>query len=161
MAVESKLMKDSQLQLEPVSGSPVSRVVVAATFTAEPIEEALAFWMEEIGWSGSIEFAPYNQVFQQLLDPNSLLSKNRQGINIVLLRLEDWLRFQDDANSRRDLKPILVQNAADLISAVRSTMARSSTPLIVTFCPNSPAVMADPDDARGICGDRGTNRRRA
>ena len=144
MPVESKLMKDSQLQLEPVSGSPVSRVVVAATFTAEPTKEALAFWMEEIGWSGSIEFAPYNQVFQQLLDPNSLQSKNRQGINIVLLRLEDWLRFQDDANSRRDPKPILVQNAADLISAVRSTMARSSTPLIVTFCPNSPAMIADP-----------------
>jgi FkbH-like protein len=152
MPVESKLMKDSQLRLELASRSRVSHVVVAATFTAEPIEEALAFWMEEIGWSGSIEFAPYNQVFQQLLDPQSLQSKNRQGINIVLLRLEDWLRFQEVANSRTDLKSILVQNAADLISAVRSTMARSSPPLIFTFCPSSPAVIADPV-TREACGE--------
>ena len=139
----------------------MSRVVVAATFTAEPVEEALAFWMEEIGRPGSIEFAPYNQVFQQLLDPNSLLARNRQGVNVVLLRLEDWLRFHDGANSRRDLESILVQNAADLINAVRSAMARSSAPLIVTFCPSSPAALADPEMRKVFARDRGTNRRRA
>ena len=84
-----------------------SRIVISATFTAEPVEEALAFWMAEIGRSGSIEFAPYNQVFHQLLDPNGLLGRNRQGINIVLLRLEDWLRFQEDANSQRHIESIL------------------------------------------------------
>ena len=104
MAVESKLMNDDQLRLEPASGSAALRVAIAATFTAEPVEEALAFWMEEIGQPGSIEFAPYNQVFQQLLDPNSLLGRNRQGINVVLLRLEDWQRFQEGANNQRDLE---------------------------------------------------------
>ena len=48
--------------------------------------------MGELNLSASVEFAPYDQVFQQLLDPGSLLSQNRQGVNVVLVRLEDWVR---------------------------------------------------------------------
>ena len=70
----------------------VHRLAIAATFTAEPLEEAMDFWMGELELPASIEFAPYNQVFQQLLDPGSLLSQNRQGVNVVLVRLEDWVR---------------------------------------------------------------------
>ena len=72
---------------------------VSATFTAEPIEPCLGFWTSRLGIPGRIEFAPYNQVFQQLLDPTSLLAKNDRGANVLLVRLEDWLRF------RHDLKP--------------------------------------------------------
>ena len=71
---------------------PTSRVAVAATFTAEPVHDALDFWMGELGLPASVEFAPYDQVFQQLLDPASLLSQNRRGVNVVLVRPEDWLR---------------------------------------------------------------------
>ena len=95
-------MNNDQQQLGAVSVSPGGRIAIAATFTADPVEEALAFWIEEIERPGSIEFAPYNQVYQQLLDPNSLLGRNRQGINIVLLRLEDWQRFHEVANSQED-----------------------------------------------------------
>ena len=63
---------------------------VAATFTAEPIQEPLAFWQRKIGKKGHIAFAPYNQVFQELLDPESLLSRNALGVNIVLFRPEDF-----------------------------------------------------------------------
>ena len=66
------------------------RIAIAATFTAEPVEEALRYWMEELEVAGEIEFAPYNQIFQQLLDPSSLLSNNERGINTLLVRLEDW-----------------------------------------------------------------------
>ena len=137
-------MNNEQLQIGPSSGSPAGRIAIAATFTADPVQEALAFWIEEIERPGSIEFAPYNQVYQQLLDPNSLLGKNRQGINVVLLRLEDWQRFQEGTNSQKVLESIFVQNTTDLINAIRSTMARSSTPLIVAFCPNSPVALIGP-----------------
>src|SRR5947209_3553981 len=59
-------------------------LAVAATFTAEPLQDALSFWMRELGQDAVIEFAPYNQVFQELLDPASLLSRNQNGMNIVL-----------------------------------------------------------------------------
>ncbi len=65
-------------------------IAITANFTAEPIEESLGFWMQELNISSEIEFAPYNQVFQQLLDPASLLSTKQHGINVVLVRFEDW-----------------------------------------------------------------------
>jgi hypothetical protein len=55
-------------------------ITIAATFTAEPVQDALAFWMKEPDLPGSIEFAPCNQVFQQLLDPGSLVGRNRRGL---------------------------------------------------------------------------------
>lgn len=67
-------------------------IAITATFTTEPIEDSLAFWMRELDIPFKIEFAPYNQVFQQLLDPSSLLSKNQHGVNVLLVRFEDWLR---------------------------------------------------------------------
>ena len=68
------------------------RIAVAATFTADPLKDALAFWMREFGVAPEIVFAPYNQPFQQLLTPASLLSTNRGGLNVVLVRFEDWSR---------------------------------------------------------------------
>ncbi len=37
-----------------------------------------------------MEFTPYNQVFQQLLDPASAFHRNRNGVNMIVLGLEDW-----------------------------------------------------------------------
>ena len=98
-------MKESRLGkvflMEPVHTSP--RLAVAASFTAEPLGEILAFWMKELGFSYEIRFAPYNQLFQQILDPGSLLGANRNGINLVLLRFEDWSRFGPE-RSLQDLE---------------------------------------------------------
>jgi FkbH-like protein len=129
----------------PSRDRPAHRLAIASTFTAEPVKDALSFWMEELELCGSIEFAPYNQVFQQLLDPGSLLSHNRNGVNIVLTRLEDWQRFNSGPAGWEDIEGHLARNAADLIDAVRTAMARSKTPLIVGFCPDSPAALAEPD----------------
>jgi FkbH-like protein/FkbM family methyltransferase len=79
-------------------------IAVAATFTAEPLEDSLALWMKEFGIPAGILFAPYNQLFQQLLDPASLLSRNREGFNVTLLRLEDLLR--DKHNLRANIDPL-------------------------------------------------------
>jgi FkbH-like protein/FkbM family methyltransferase len=67
-------------------------IAITATFTAEPVEDSLVFWMQELDMPFKIEFAPYNQIFQELLNPTSLLASNRDGFNVVLLRLEDWQR---------------------------------------------------------------------
>jgi amino acid adenylation domain-containing protein/FkbH-like protein/non-ribosomal peptide synthase protein (TIGR01720 family)/FkbM family methyltransferase len=66
------------------------KVLILATFTSEPIEDSLSYWLKEIGVNYSIEFAPYNQVFQELLNPASLLANNQNGVNLVLVRFEDW-----------------------------------------------------------------------
>ena len=92
-------------------------IAISATFTAEPIQPALAFWMEELGLGYEVRFAPYNQVFQELLNPAGLFARNRDGINVVLIRLEDW-----PAGGWRELV-----EAAGKSPAV--------APLIVVVCP--------------------------
>ena len=126
---------------------PTSRVAVAATFTAEPVHEALDFWMGELGLPASVEFAPYNQVFQQLLDPMSRLSQNRRGVNVVLVRPEDWLRALpgSGAGTGPGIRGSLERNAGDLIDAVRGAAARAGAPLIVALCPDSPEARATRD----------------
>ncbi len=100
-------------------------LAVSATFTAEPVGQTLAFWMEELGLPYQVRFAPYHQVFQQLLDQHSLLASNRSGINVVLVRLEDW--GQD-----------LEQNAHDLVAHLEAAARTFAAPLIVALCPASP-----------------------
>jgi hypothetical protein len=38
-------------------------IAIAATFTAEPVRESLAFWMQQLDIPAAIEFAPYSQIF--------------------------------------------------------------------------------------------------
>jgi FkbH-like protein/FkbM family methyltransferase len=79
-----------------------TRLVVAANFTAEPLEDSLNFWGDHLGAPLRLEFAPYNQVFQQLLAPGSALRRNRDGANVILLGLEEWLREERPALGRLD-----------------------------------------------------------
>src|SRR5215468_2787521 len=65
-------------------------IAISATFTAEALRPALEFWMKELGLEYEIRFAGYNQVFQELLDPGGLFAGNRYGINVVLVRADDW-----------------------------------------------------------------------
>src|SRR5262249_12110058 len=83
----------------------------------------------------AIEFAPYNQVFQQLLDPRSLLSRNRRGLNIVLLRLEDWL------SGTPDREAALQRNVDDFMAALRAAVARRAAPYLVCVFPSSPSTL--------------------
>jgi FkbH-like protein len=137
-------MNTTSLQPSATPPAPVHHLVVAATFTAEPIEDALAYWMEELGINVVIEFAPYNQVFQQLLDPSSQLAQNRNGWNVLVIRIEDWQRFNKQAAAAKTAPGGLEQYAIDLIGAVHAALARSSTPLVLALCPLSARTAGNP-----------------
>jgi len=85
-------LRDVTIQLlDSVSAvEEASTLVVASNFTAEPVEETLRFWAKQFDAPIEVQFAPYNQVFQQLLDPTSAFSKNTRGANLVFLSLEEW-----------------------------------------------------------------------
>jgi FkbH-like protein len=101
-------------------------IAISATFTAEAIQPALAFWAGELGLDYEIRFAGYNTLFQQLLDPAGLFASNRGGINVALARFEDWLSAGIGDQVRR------------FGEAVRSAAAAFPAPLIVVVCPPSP-----------------------
>jgi len=115
------------------------KLTLVATFTAEPVADTLAFWLEKLAVSAEITFAPYNQVFQQLLDTNSLLSRNEAGYNILLIRFSDWLRYDSRQDvSGGELEPATVErNAHDLVQALSQAAARSSASYLVFLCPEA------------------------
>src|SRR6185436_13918748 len=45
----------------PVEPKP-ELIAISATFTAEPIQESLQFWINKLNMPARVEFAPYNQV---------------------------------------------------------------------------------------------------
>ena len=115
-------------------------IVTASTFTAEPLEESLSYWMKELNTPASIRFAPYNQVFQQLLDPASLLRNNDYGANVILLRVEDWAADDRKKQIETDLK--------EFVQALTSATGQSGTPYLIGLCPLSPAAAADAELSR-------------
>jgi len=72
------------------AASVATNIVVAATFTAEPMAEVFRFWGDTLALPTRLEFAPYGQVFQQLLDSESAFHRNRDGCNMLLVNLADW-----------------------------------------------------------------------
>lgn len=120
-------------------------IAITATFTAEPISEFLDFWMRELNLPSSIAFAPYNQVFQQLLNPESLLAQNQQGVNLVLLRFEDW---QPESTSEEAITSIdtkfIERTLQDFLLALKSAAKQSAIPYLVYVCPSSPTLLEDP-----------------
>ena len=120
---------------QPSSPSPAGfgAVAVSATFTADPLQDTLSCWFRELQWDFRIRFASYNQVFQQLLDPSSLLAANRAGFNVVLVRFEDWFRYQP-AEGGFGLR----ENVGRLVTALRSAARSFSSPILLSVCPSSP-----------------------
>ncbi|WP_456424593.1 HAD-IIIC family phosphatase [Rhodocaloribacter sp.] len=110
----------------------VQTIAVAATFTAEPVGATLGHWLEVFGMPHAITFAPYHQVFQQLLDPESLLGRNEEGFNLVLVRLDDWRR--DPAESP---DAGLTANVDAFLDALRAAAGRAVVPHLVFLCPSA------------------------
>src|SRR5664279_3208758 len=90
--------------------------------------------MRELGVSAELRFAAYHQVFQELLDPAGLLARNTSGVNLVLVRFDDWPAGQ----------------AAGFVDAVRAAAGRMAVPLIVVLCPGD--VQFDDQVRHGLAG---------
>jgi len=105
-------------------------IAISATFTAEAIQPALAFWMAELRLDYEIRFAGYSQLYQQLLDPAGLFARNRGGFNVALVRFEDWLRAGGPDGPE--------EHSQRLVEAVRAAAASFSAPLILVICPATP-----------------------
>ncbi|MCU1263175.1 MAG: hypothetical protein JWO80_6060, partial [Bryobacterales bacterium] len=64
-------------------------VVIAASFTAQPLAPSIKLWGQAFGFDLDCQFAGYNQIVQTLLGHSSEFAANRDGVNVLLLRVED------------------------------------------------------------------------
>ena len=117
-----------------MTGDRTLTLTVAATFTAEPVEATLRYWSDKLQRAGRIEFAPYDQVFQQLLDPSGPFYASGPGLNVILLRLEDWMTAGGTAAD--DLE----RSTSEFIGTLKATAGRLQRSILVIVCPSSPEV---------------------
>jgi len=112
------------------------RFCIGATFTADPLARVISFWGQPLHLDFEVRFAPYNQIEQTLLDPSGIFAANTRGVNVILIRLED---FGQDI-------PRIRSNIHHLLDVVRSV--HSLVPSILCLCPASREFNADPERVR-------------
>jgi len=115
---------------------------VTASFTAESLEVPLRFWMEELGQPAEIQFAPYGQVFQQLLADNRSLSTRNNGFRVSLVRLEDW-GGASTTGAQVSFESEIERNIGDFLRYLRAAAEKSPATFILCVCPPSRNCVAD------------------
>jgi FkbH-like protein len=110
---------------EPQASAP--QILIGATFTATPLEEALQFWAAELALPHQVGFAPYQQLFQTLISPASVFASNGRGVNVALFRLEDLGEGLPEIEAHGD----------ELADALIASSKDSRVPLIASLCPPS------------------------
>ncbi|MEO6155051.1 MAG: hypothetical protein ABIP16_04925, partial [Thermomonas sp.] len=145
----SRLLDEVCAELERgVSSHPLAprpgnaRIFIAASFVAEPIGRVLTYWMHLFGLSLEPAFAPYGQVFQALTDPHSGFAVNPDGVNVVLLRLEDWCR----SPMRGDEKTLHLRLRTltdDFLAALEQVASKGESLVVVWLAPLSERARND------------------
>lgn len=143
--------KHQERAQHPTTSFPVTshRIVIAATFTADYILRPLSFWMKQLTISAELELAPYGQVLQEMLSARSGLSGNRSGFNVLMIRVEDWVRDRRDridAENAEHLRRVV----RELVRAYSALQARTGATALIVLCPASPSL---PESLRAAVAD--------
>jgi FkbH-like protein len=146
--LKSNCMSDLQAFSRPA-------LAIAASFTAEPLQQALRFLLDEAGLDLEVQFAPYSQVFQELLSRTSLLASNVQGANVVLVRFEDFIRDVPDPNAAEIL---LERTTLEFLDALTRFGVQAKSPtVVVVFGPSTRApveLLAQLERAASLLNER-------
>jgi predicted enzyme involved in methoxymalonyl-ACP biosynthesis len=110
-------------------------IAIAATFTAEPLSPPLRFVLDQAGLALDVKFAPYHQVFQELLSPTSLSAVNTGGVDVVLVRLEDFVRGVEGLD---EAISTVRRTGAELAEALVHHAQHMKSPTLLAVMPPSP-----------------------
>jgi FkbH-like protein len=138
--VTEAAIQEKQKATKPAGPTDVLPIVVAATFVAEPLEPPLSWILQALRISATLRFAPYNQIFQQLLTPASELARNTAGINVLLVRMEDFVR---DRNGSEGAREAITSIETQLSDALEHFSGGRRNPLVLVILPPGPNLAAD------------------
>ncbi len=116
---------------------------IIGNFTIEPLTAPLKCWIKELELGTKVNLCDYNQIFQELIQPNSFLRTNPNGINVILLRLEEWAHdykkpFVSTKNWQKQEKD-MAHNTQMFIDAMTSAVD-DGIPYLVIFTANAPDI---------------------
>ncbi|WP_379129612.1 condensation domain-containing protein [Paenibacillus sp. sgz500958] len=151
----TRLIGDFKLLLQQIVQNPERRIeefktslsrkkilmTVVSSFESEPVAEAIEFWLDKLSIHAKLQFAPYSQVFQQLIDDTGLLCKNRDGIGMILLRLEDWIQGMEHHSTQAEA--VLTENANRFIQCAKGFVNKHQSQIVVCLCPASDKIKQD------------------
>lgn len=123
--------------VNPALSPPAIQIEIASTFTSDRMVRPLRFWMESLGINANVSIASYDQVMQELLNPESQFSRNSRGFNVLLLRLEDWIRNRLEAETPNNNLGHIQQVAHDFLTAIGVLRNCASASLLLFLCPSS------------------------
>lgn len=143
--MEAIVAEPNQNMEQLLKGMPKKKIDIGivATFTADPIEEPIYEWMYSLGIPCKVNFGRYAQVFQELLNPSSVLVQNSFGVNLILVRLEDWCG--DKAKTMSEQIMHLEENVREFTRTLVE-VGRKRFPLTaICLCPHSDAYAGHDD----------------
>lgn len=136
MITQLEIMHQKVIQDRVNQGKVDIDINIVASFTAEPVEEFLRYWLDKLFYYPNIQFASYNQTFQELMNPQGLLFIP-QANNVMLLRIEDWFRFEQGKLEEKKAEKTL-QDFVDALTAAANISDFSCT---IALCPHSQAAV--------------------
>ena len=114
-------------------------IVVSTTFMGDLLKSSLTFWADQFNLPLNLTFTGINSVFPQLLSPDSEIRQNT-GINILLIRFDDWCRVEDgfetDQNLSSSLEQKFQQNINEFVATLKEVTSLSSATFIIGICPS-------------------------
>lgn len=96
---------------------------ISSSFTDAPIGVYIKNWLSVFQMEASIQFASYNQVFQELYDKNGVLASIHNGFQILLIRLEDIIKDNNQAEEWK--QQFLKEQYEQLKSAITNNIGMS------------------------------------
>lgn len=122
-------------------------VVLAGTFVLDVIAKTTSWWLSKARPSARVSQAAYGQLLESLHDPTGAL-RTSQGVNILIIRPDDWLRNPDASYA---LTARATEAADETIRALSSVTATSQATWLVTVPPPSPALPEVPGAEAWVC----------
>ena len=115
-----------------------AQLLLVSGFTSKPVEDSIQYWIKKFNFPAQVSFSPYSQVFQQLISKESEFNTNHEGVNILLIRIEDWIQGLEAEEAV--LLQTLEDNVSDFIELLKSAMKVNSLNAMVYVCPPSDKV---------------------
>ena len=109
-------------------------LVVAVSFEWPQIVTALRELAVLAPHIGKIDLVPPEEFLCQLVNPDGPLQRNRHGLNIFIVRLEDWNYIDVDGTISIDDFEIVQRRCETLIDSVRTISANQDASSIVAIC---------------------------
>lgn len=104
---------------------------INSNFTCDLLTDTLNLWESKLNLGIRCEIGPYNQVFQELLNPASGAYTNG-CFNVLLIRLEEWLKDSDP--------DFLGNTASEFIKAAEYYTNMTKNEMLVVFTASSPEI---------------------